>query len=197
MLSTGATVATVDRRFLRPGWLFGHVLVLVSFVVCCRLGVWQWDRTHDADGTLQNLSYAILWPVFGIAFIYMWIKFLLLERAKDAVDDQDMDDGIAAILQEAVPGGDAAGLNGVVTDRAAPDNDLSDNDVLDKGVGDGAGTGVDDVGSQDSVDEWDDCDDGQTFIGTVADVDDDEDPEMAAYNRALAALAERDEHRGS
>jgi hypothetical protein len=180
----------VDRRFLRPGWLVGHLLVVVSFVVCCRLGVWQWDRTHDADGTLQNLSYAILWPVFGIAFIYMWIRFLLLERAKDAADDQDLDQGIATILAQGgaagdsgaapavgaevgtAPAGTAQGAEGLADDRAAADGAERDGD--------------DDAGN-----------DGPTVDDDRTGIDDEEDPEMAAYNRALAALAERDEHRGS
>ena len=33
------------------------------------------------------------------------------------------------------------------------------------------------------------------FVGTVEDADEDEDPELAAYNRALAALAEEDRRR--
>lgn len=208
-MTAGATVATVDRRFLRPGWLIGHLLVVAAFLVCCRLGIWQWHRTRDADGTLQNLAYAILWPCFGIAFIYMWIRFLILEKAKDAADDQEMDEGLAAILADGA---------GTLTDIGADDRAVSGLQVADVSTG-FAGRDAPVDADPTAVDEPDDSeqyggeqyggeryggepDDDESaepgvFIGTVEDVDDEDDPELAAYNRALAALAERDERRGS
>ncbi|WP_051266422.1 hypothetical protein [Nakamurella lactea] len=200
MLTAGATVATVDRRFLRPGWIFGHLLVVVAFLVCCRLGLWQWHRTKDADGTLQNLSYAILWPAFGIAFIYMWIKFLRLETAKDAAESQELDDGLAAILSDGAAddenlGADAAPVGDGSAGAAAGGVRAGDARETDSGDADAEtdGANVDDD-AEGEADE-DSYDEG-TFVGTVEVVDDDDDPELAAYNRALAALAERDERRG-
>src|SRR3954453_10103090 len=65
-------------------------MVALAVLVCLRLGLWQWHRTHEADGTVQNLGYTILWPVFGGAFIYMWLRFLQLEVLKDAEDDDEL-----------------------------------------------------------------------------------------------------------
>src|SRR6478609_4276598 len=81
----------VDRRFLRPGWIAGHVLVLAAVLTCLRLGWWQWERTHEATGTAQNLGYALLWPAFGAAFIYMWVRFLHLEVIKDDEENEATD----------------------------------------------------------------------------------------------------------
>jgi len=78
----------VDRRFLRPGWIVGHLLVLAAALTCLRLGWWQWERAHENDGTAQNLGYSMLWPVFAAAFIYMWIRFLRLEKIKQVEDDE-------------------------------------------------------------------------------------------------------------
>src|SRR6476661_2954068 len=89
----------VDRRFLRPGWIAGHVLVFLAFLTCLRLGWWQWERTQETTGTAQNFGYALLWPAFGVAFIYMWVRFLRLEVIKDAEDDEETDRAIAALLE--------------------------------------------------------------------------------------------------
>ena len=88
----------VDRRFLRPGWIAGHVLVFLAFLTCLRLGWWQWERTQETTGTAQNFGYALLWPAFGVAFIYMWVRFLRLEVIKDAEDDEETDRALAALL---------------------------------------------------------------------------------------------------
>lgn len=134
----------MDRRFLTPGWIFGHLLVVAAVLVCLRLGWWQWDRSRESDGSLQNLGYALLWPAFGASFIYMWARFLMLEKAKDAADD-------------------------------TADEQLR---------------GADDAEDDDPADER------GHWIGYVPDVSDEEDPELAEYNRRLAALAEEDPDRG-
>lgn len=88
----------VDRRFLRPGWLLGHALVILAVLTCLRLGWWQWDRSQDSSGTAQNLGYALLWPAFGAAFIYMWARFLSLEKTKAAEDAAADEAELAGIL---------------------------------------------------------------------------------------------------
>ena len=73
----------VYRRFTSPGWIAGHLLVLAAVLTCLRLGWWQWERSNEASGDAQNLGYALLWPAFGAAFVYMWLRFLRLETLKD------------------------------------------------------------------------------------------------------------------
>ncbi len=76
------------------------MLVFLAFLTCLRLGWWQWERTQETTGTAQNFGYALLWPAFGVAFIYMWVRFLRLEVIKDAEDDEETDRAIAALLQD-------------------------------------------------------------------------------------------------
>ena len=109
----------MDRRFLRPGWIAGHVLVFLAFLTCLRLGWWQWERTQETTGTAQNFGYALLWPAFGVAFIYMWVRFLRLEVIKDAEDDEETDRAIAALLQD--EGASAPDVGASAQDASDPD----------------------------------------------------------------------------
>ncbi|MGI8417569.1 MAG: hypothetical protein ACR2P2_15490, partial [Nakamurella sp.] len=230
VLNSGATVADVDRRFLKPGWLVGHLLVLIAVLVCLRLGLWQWHRTHDPDGTIQNLAYAILWPAFAIGFIYMWVRFLQLEKIRDVDDDRRLDEGLTAILAEGVAdGGGAGGVDGQPVpqqrpesveadgqhaeadktaaensdaDKTAAENSAAENSGADKTAAENTDTENTDTENTDTdktdaarPDEQQPVERPDVFIGTIDDVDDGDDPELAAYNRRLAALAQEDHRR--
>jgi DNA-binding transcriptional regulator of glucitol operon len=181
----------VDRRFLRPGWIAGHVLVFLAFLTCLRLGWWQWERTQETTGTAQNFGYALLWPAFGVAFIYMWVRFLRLEVIKDAEDDEETDRAIAELLQVeagAVPSDD-------------PDPDPADTDPVSPSTaeaatdpGTPAGPGTDDVPVERTRRRQRPSQSVTISVAMVGE-DDDDDPELAAYNQALAALAEEDRRR--
>lgn len=135
----------------------GHLLVLLAVLVCLRLGWWQWDRTHDPDGTVQNLGYAVLWPAFGGTFIFMWLRFLHLETVRD---EEEASDGPA--------GADVA-------EQLDDDPERSQNNT----PGDIPAARPAPV--------------SRSVVLSVATVDDEsEDPELNAYNQALAALAEKD-----
>ncbi len=127
--------------------------MLLAVLVCLRLGWWQWDRTHDADGTVQNLGYAVLWPAFGATFIFMWIRFLHLETIRDSEEERaESDDADTA---EQVDRDSGSIERDVPAPRPVPVN--------------------------------------RSVVLSVATVDDEsEDPELNAYNQALAALAEKD-----
>ena len=168
--------------FFKAKWLPGHVLVVVAVLVCLRLGWWQWDRTREASGTLQNLAYAVLWPAFGASFVYMWWRFVVLEEGREVEDDREFDEDLALLSeQEAADRADRAELLALQeaqdprtssrTGTRSPASDPAEPDVTEP------------------------TDDGEYFVGTVEDADEDSDPELAAYNRALAALAEEDRRR--
>lgn len=169
----------VDRRFLRPGWIFGHVLVLAAALTCLRLGWWQWERAHETDGTAQNLGYSMLWPAFAAAFIYMWIRFLKLEKIKQAEDDEQTDRDLAELLTEIDPPADA-GPAAEPAGPAATADGSADEDPGDDGP---ARAGR----SRPS--------EGYVLSVATVDVDDPDDPELTIYNQALAALAEEDRRR--
>lgn len=153
-------------------WLPGHLLVVVAVLVCLRLGWWQWDRTREAEGTLQNFAYAILWPAFGASFIYMWWRFLSLEAGREAQEEREMDEDLALLSEQ-----DAGSRDEAVAGSPAP-------------------AGVQqEVTEPDVIEPTEDADRANWFVGTVEEADEDSDPELAAYNRALAALAEEDRRR--
>ena len=156
-------------RFLRPGWVVGHVLVLVAVLVCFRLAWWQLDRSEETDGTIQNLGYALLWPAFGVAFVYMWITFMRLESERSEQEEQEHQESLELMFAEAEAFTAHAADVASVTDAERP--------------GDGSGG----AGTMEMSTPGD-----QGGPGRIVDDGADEDPELAAYNRALAALAEKD-----
>lgn len=192
----------MDRRFLRPGWIAGHVLVFLAFLTCLRLGWWQWERTQEATGTAQNFGYALLWPAFGVAFIYMWVRFLRLEVIKDAEDDEEADRAIAELLADQLfsdqllaDQGDAESPSSTAdatgTDRMDTRSDSVPTDDP------AAAAAADAAGELPVPRSRRRKRPGQAVTISVAMVgeDYDDDPELTAYNQALAALAEEDRRR--
>jgi DNA-binding transcriptional regulator of glucitol operon len=199
----------VDRKFLRPGWIVGHLLVVLAVLVCLRLGRWQWDRMHEG-GTIQNLGYAVLWPVFAAAFVYMWFRFLQLEKLKDAEDDAELtalaagpsgpveqqaaaDDVPPVARQRSIPssvGEDLAAATAPGLSAAAQPAPVVHDEPTESQSADPAGDGQPAPPARVSRTPST----GVTLsVATVS--DDEDDPELAAYNRALAALAEKDHPR--
>jgi hypothetical protein len=169
----------VSSRYLRPQALVGHILVLAAALVCLRLGWWQWHVFEAARGTAQNLGYALLWPVFAGSFIYMWLRFLQLEATRDAASERDpaRDDA-----SRDAPSADADG-GGPEHDAAAGGADTAE-----------AGRSGHARGQRHTRPDAPAREPLTVGMGYVS-LDDDEDPELAAYNRALARLAEEDEGR--
>lgn len=205
----------MDRKFLRPGWIVGHLLVVLAVLVCLRLGRWQWDRMHEG-GTIQNFGYAVLWPVFGAAFIYMWFRFLQLEKLKDAEDDAELTALAAGGASAPITGPDGAAAPGPASGPATAPPSVGDElpstadagllpgavrsspsaPVADDAPASGPPSGAEDAGGGypaviPRVSRNTPSTGVTVAVATVGD-DDENDPELAAYNRALAALAEKD-----
>lgn len=179
----------MDRRFLRPGWMVGHLLVLAAVLTCLRLGLWQWDRTHETTGTAQNFGYALLWPAFGVAFVYMWIRFLKLEQIKDSEDDAELTalaagpDGLAEPVDPATP-----------TARTEPGGAVDASEPPDEKTATHAEGPAD---PQVAPPARRRRSAPPVFLSAAeVPVEYDDDPELTAYNQALAALAEEDRRRG-
>ena len=175
------------------------MLVFAAVLTCLRLGWWQWQRTQETTGTAQNFGYAVLWPAFGAAFIFMWVRFLHLEVLKDAEDDEETERDIRALLDDG--GADRSGtvpITGPTASGAMPPTQ--------------GGSAADGESGQ-PVQGLEPIDDApkagksrwnrglqrpnQAVTISVAMVgeDDEDDPELTAYNQALAALAEEDRRR--
>jgi hypothetical protein len=180
---------------LRPGWIAGHVLVFLAVLTCLRLGWWQWERTQETTGTAQNFGYALLWPAFGAAFVYMWVRFLHLEVLKDVEDDEQTDrdlrdllDAEGALEKPDQPEATAPGIGSTVDTPPA---------MTDPAPGESAGT-VDEKTAPTRSHRRRDLQrpsQGVTISVAMVGEDDDDDPELTAYNQALAALAEEDRRR--
>lgn len=171
----------MSHPYLRPGALVGHVVVLAASLTCLRLGWWQWGVFEAARGTGQNLGYAMLWPVFAGSFIYMWLRFLHLENDRRTAEALYLDEEPAAIDDEAprlaaddVIDGQASGTTGPAVDA----------DQLPRPA----------AGRERRHPAQHHSDAFTVGLGYIPE-DDEDDPELAAYNRALAQLAEEDERR--
>ena len=70
------------RGLLAPRWLLVHLLALAAVFVCFRLGWWQWDRSQESSGTLQNLGYALQWPLFGLFIPFMYWRMWKLDKER-------------------------------------------------------------------------------------------------------------------
>jgi hypothetical protein len=71
----------VRRLLFSPRWLAGHLLAAAACAACVALGWWQWDRAHHG-GDLQNLGYALQWPLFGAFFVFAWVRMVRIELAR-------------------------------------------------------------------------------------------------------------------
>jgi DNA-binding transcriptional regulator of glucitol operon len=130
------------RKLFTFKWVLLHVLFLVAFAVCVRLGWWQWDRAKSHSGTMQNFGYALQWPLFAGFVVLLWWR-----AVRDVLHPKPADEETAEqpTTQPADAVAPVAAAASATTIPALPT--------------------------------------------------DDEDPEVAAYNRYLASLYARDEER--
>jgi DNA-binding transcriptional regulator of glucitol operon len=143
------------RRFVfAPRWVFGHVLVLAAIASCLLLGDWQWGRA-EVTHSLQNMAYALQWPLFAVFFAVSWWRMLRLESRRL---DEEAADAVAGSESDADPAQPSWASQ---PEPAQPLQSESARPV---------------VARQAPVQ-----------------ADEDDDPELAAYNRMLAELAARDQ----
>jgi DNA-binding transcriptional regulator of glucitol operon len=159
------------RRFVfAPRWVLGHVLVVVAVASCLLLAQWQWGRA-EITHSLQNMAYALQWPLFAVFFAVMWWRMLRLESQR--LDEEaefgpefEADGSVGSVASDTV-GSDTVQVGAVesaepveppsVPEQSAPPRAEQPVRI-----------------AEEPADEQDD------------------DPELAAYNRMLAALAVRD-----
>lgn len=169
--------------------MVGHLLVLAAVLTCLRLGVWQWDRTQETTGTAQNFGYAVLWPAFGVAFVYMWIRFLKLEQIKDSEDDAELTALAAGEQIPSVPAADPGSGDGPVPSVSAEPPPSADPVDRTPDAGPEAAPAPGRARRRRSA--------PPVFLSAAeVPTEYDDDPELTAYNQALAALAEEDRRRG-
>jgi DNA-binding transcriptional regulator of glucitol operon len=165
------------RRFVfAPRWVFGHVLVVVAVASCLLLAQWQWGRA-EITHSLQNMAYALQWPLFAVFFAVMWWRMLRLESQRldeEAEFGPEFEAVGSAAVGSAAVGSAAVGSDTVEVGAAGPAEatPVGSPSVPEQSAPPRAEQPV--RVSEEPADEQDD------------------DPELAAYNRMLAELAVRD-----
>jgi DNA-binding transcriptional regulator of glucitol operon len=122
--------------------MLGHALVVAAAVCCVLLGRWQLGRA-EITHSMQNMAYALQWPLFAVFFVLMWIRMLRLESRRL---DEEADAEQPGEPEAASPGDEPAQPPPAV----------------------------------------------QRHAESAVVHDEEDDPELAAYNRMLAELAARD-----
>lgn len=110
------TVEVVKRRRHRPALI---AFVVIAAAACLALGWWQWGRFESTAGSARNLGYAMQWPLFAVAFLWGYKRFVQLE------DEAELQDALAAEGSEDAEGqdanvGESASVHDVQPLRPAP-----------------------------------------------------------------------------
>jgi hypothetical protein len=166
------------RRFVfAPRWVAGHVTVIVVVVACLLLGRWQWGVSQHTH-SLQNMAYALQWPMFAVFFAVMWWRMLRLEcRKLDGEFDDELDEEVrSSDAAEPSGTGEPAGARVATSVTKPVAQGVSAQGVSAQGVSaQGVSARREPVREQAQESE--------------------EDAQLAAYNRMLAELAARDNAR--
>ena len=95
-----------------------HVILLVAAVaVSILLASWQWSRYTSGTGSLQNLGYALQWPMFGLFFVYIYRAGMKMENEK--IDAENSGRSMDALYEA-----DAAAFGD--PDKPAPMTEISE-----------------------------------------------------------------------
>jgi hypothetical protein len=166
----------VRQLIISPRWIVWHVLTLGAVITCGWLAAWQWERAGSAMGSALNIGYGLQWPFFALFFAVMWWRLLRMEAAKladgeagtESASDpvQPTRPGPVAADRPPGPTGPASGVRRAATDPVPDAPAPSPSDPSPFGP--------------------------RPAAARLDPVTDDEDPELAQYNRMLARLAARD-----
>ncbi|EEI62423.1 hypothetical protein [Corynebacterium glucuronolyticum] len=73
---------------------FSHILLLTLGVAFTLVAAyWQWQRYTSPDGSVQNLGYAIQWPIFGgfLVFFYLKVRDYENDRLNEDESSQELE----------------------------------------------------------------------------------------------------------
>lgn len=66
------------------------VFVVVGAVTCLLLGYWQLSRWNSAQGSFQNLGYALEWPFFAAFLVFAYRRWVRLEDGKKSAEAEGL-----------------------------------------------------------------------------------------------------------
>ncbi len=177
---------------LSPRWIAWHLLSLGAMVTCGLLAAWQWRRAGTALGSAVNVGYGLQWPVFAVFFGWMWWRMLRIElqRLRET----------ATAPAAAAPPARTRSAEPASAEPASPGPAPSGAEAAEAGPPDRAPAhaGPARTGAPTSPAHTGAAPPGGSspFVyrpGRVRAATDVDDPELAEYNRMLAALAARDQ----
>jgi DNA-binding transcriptional regulator of glucitol operon len=177
---------------LSPRWIAWHLLSLGAMVTCGLLAAWQWRRAGTALGSAVNVGYGLQWPVFAVFFGWMWWRMLRIElqRLRET----------ATAPAAAAPPARTRSAEPASAEPASPGPAPSGAEAAEAGPPDRAPAhaGPARTGAPTSPAHTGAAPPGgpSPFVyrpGRVRAATDVDDPELAEYNRMLAALAARDQ----
>ena len=150
---------------MTPKWITWHVLTLGAMVACGFLSAWQWHRAGEAMGSALNIGYGVQWPIFAVFFGFMWWHFLRMEVR------QLREAQASAPVVEAEPAAEPAEVPAPRPERVEPAQPAGTSPVAD--------------------------DRPSPFTPRPAGIEPSRlsDPQLRAYNDALAELAARDQEK--
>lgn len=165
------------RRFVfAPRWVFGHVVAVITVVSCLLLADWQWGRA-EITHSLQNMAYAAQWPLFAVFFAVMWWRMLLLESRR--LDEEAAE--LAELDKSAESGARDSGAREPEAGTREPESE-SRKPAVPAQVS----------GAEPAVSVAPPASVAPAAESRATEPDEEDDPELAAYNQMLAALAARD-----
>ena len=60
--------------------------MVIAAVAFLALGWWQWGRFESTAGSARNLGYALQWPLFAVAAVWGYRRFVQLEVEAELQD---------------------------------------------------------------------------------------------------------------
>lgn len=172
---------------LSPRWIAWHLLTLGAMVTCGLLAAWQWRRAGSALGSAVNVGYGLQWPVFAVFFGWMWWRMLRIElqRLRETATAPPATAPSARTVSAEPASAEPASSGAGPAEAGPPDGAPAHAGPARTGT---AQTGTAQTGAP--------PDGPSPFVyrpGRVRAATDVDDPELAEYNRMLAALAARDQ----
>lgn len=71
------------------------LLLVAAVIVSLMLANWQWSRYTSGTGSLQNLGYALQWPMFGLFLVFIYRAGMKMENEK--IDAENSGDRMQAL----------------------------------------------------------------------------------------------------
>ncbi|CAM3732933.1 Glucitol operon activator [Tsukamurella ocularis] len=91
--------------------------MVVAAAAFLALGWWQWGRFESTAGSARNLGYALQWPLFAVAAVWGYRRFVQLEDEAELQDRLVAEGEIAADPADAAPEQPAAAMPAAQTAR--------------------------------------------------------------------------------